>query len=102
MDFVKEKLMLLEKDFESFFIVSFFDVISSDGHRPSITQKFKIKIREGRNKGRGRYAWMSFHQIQSKTCVASEQHRKQLQHQMQRWGHHMISNIRHWSNNCSA
>jgi hypothetical protein len=43
-----------------------------------------------------------FIKYNKKTCVASEQHRKQLQHQVQWWEHHMINSIEHWSNNCSA
>jgi hypothetical protein len=32
--------------------VSFFVAISSDGHRPSITQKYKIKIRKREKQGK--------------------------------------------------
>ncbi len=32
--------------------MSFFVAISSDGHKPSITQKFKIKIREREKQGK--------------------------------------------------
>jgi hypothetical protein len=34
--------------------VSFFVAISSDGHKPSITQKFRIKIRKREKQGKGK------------------------------------------------
>ncbi len=34
--------------------MSFFVAIYSDGHRPSITQKFKIKIRKREKQGKGK------------------------------------------------
>lgn len=34
--------------------MSFFVTISSDGHSPSMTQKFKIKIRKREKQGKGR------------------------------------------------